>query len=201
MIMNTYKNKNLSNLKEIINGVEVTEEWRYIDGFKYMVSSFGRIKSMPKKRVSKTKNAFGVVFYTKEKILTQTKSSTGYLNLTLSINGVKHQKLVHILVANAFLINENLPEVNHKNGIKVDNRISNLEWITKSDNIKHSYSIGLIDKKGEKHHFVKITEDDVRNIRGLKETTNIKNVDLANKFNVSQQTICDILKRRSWCHI
>lgn len=69
------------------------------------------------------------------------KSIDGYLSVGLYSNGIKSYKRINRLVAEAFIPNpNNKPEVNHKNGIKNDNRVENLEWATRSENMKYNYS-------------------------------------------------------------
>jgi hypothetical protein len=114
------------------------KEWRDVAGYEdhYKVSSDGEIVG-PKGRVLKG----GI-------------NIRGYIFVILSKNNVQVNRVVHRLVAKAFLDNpEEKEDVNHKNGIKTDNRLINLEWATRSENIQHAYDTGLA--KATKSHLGK----------------------------------------------
>ena len=70
--------------------------------------------------------------------------TSGYRYVNLRINGKSVSHSIHRLVAQKFLDNpENKPQVNHKDGNKLNNHVSNLEWVTVSENSKHAYNNGL----------------------------------------------------------
>lgn len=76
----------------------------------------------------------------------------GYASVKLSKNGVHKTHLIHRLVATAFVSNpDDLLEVNHKDGNKLNNRADNLEWVTRSQNMRHSIANGLYDPVGNGH--------------------------------------------------
>jgi hypothetical protein len=85
------------------------------------------------------------------RLLKQTKSTKGYIKVSLNKNKYKREFCLHRLVAMTFLPNpENKPQVNHIDGNKENNSLSNLEWVTGSENIKHAVKTGLRDKAHEK---------------------------------------------------
>ena len=118
------------------------EIWKDINGFEgyYQISNLGNVKSV--KRNIESNNRFNTMLYSvKEKILKPSKKR--YSGVTLINKDKKYSyPNVHRLVAETFLPNpNNLPEVNHINGNKHDNRVENLEWNTKSDNAKHRHNV------------------------------------------------------------
>ena len=134
------------------------EIWKDIEGYEgfYQISSLGRIKSF--------KDNYGKY---REKILSPTPNKDGYLFITLCKNGERQAKMVHRLVAEAFINNpNNLPQVNHINEIRDDNRVENLEWCTAKYNINY----GNRSKKfGEKMKGRKLTNEHKRKIGEAKK--------------------------------
>lgn len=121
------------------------EIWKDIDDYEdcYMVSNLGRVKS--KNRTIKRKSD-NYLIKINEKFKKLTVDSHGYHCVILSKNNKSKLFRVHRLVTSAFLGKSNL-FVNHKNGIKTDNKISNLEYLSNRDNIKHAYENGLMKKQ------------------------------------------------------
>lgn len=117
------------------------EQWKDIPGYEghYQVSDIGNVRSLERTAWN------GFKYHTlKGRILKTGHQVNGYVTLALCKEGVARTKMVHRLVAQAFVPNpSHLPEVNHKKGNKDDNRASELEWVTKSDNERHAHKLGL----------------------------------------------------------
>lgn len=93
----------------------------------------------------------GRIFSSKSGTLIERKTTintSGYPQLTLWKGGKARTHSVHRLVAETYIRNtKNKAQVNHKNGIKTDNRVENLEWVTHSENTTHAYGTGLMKKR------------------------------------------------------
>ena len=124
---------------------EIWKDVRNYEGF-YQISNKGNVKSVQRKVVYSD----GRVFNYPEKILKPSPDTKGYLGVGLNRNGTAKPKRVHRLVAEAFLNKpEGLMSVNHIDGVKTNNNLSNLEWVTYSENTRKGYDIGLFDKARE----------------------------------------------------
>ena len=129
----------------------------------------------------------------------------GYKRINVSHKRTHFKILVHRLIAKTFIPNpENKLCVNHKDGNKLNNCVSNLEWCSYGENMKHAFKTNLRNAKGENNTQHKLTEKQVCEIRNLYEKGkhNGNNAyKLAEKYNVNPKTILDIVNRRLWKHI
>lgn len=117
--------------------MEQEEIWKDVVGYKgmYQVSNIGRTKTMSRNIYSK-----GSIHYIMKERVTRQTDFKGYKQIRLRKDNLSRLYFVHRLVLMAFIPNPfNKPYVNHKNGIRNDNRVENLEWCTRSENEKHAY--------------------------------------------------------------
>jgi hypothetical protein len=124
------------------------EIWKDISGYEgfYKVSNMGRVKSL-----SRIVNNNGGIKVIRETILKTSSKNNWYHYVKLSINNVGKVYRVHRLVAETFIPNpENKRTVNHIDGNKENNLITNLEWNTHSENLQHAYDTGLQVRKKNK---------------------------------------------------
>ena len=178
----------------------MSEIWKPIKDFEniYEISNLGRVKS--KERYVNTIG--GAKRKIKDKILKPTLDSRGYYVVSLyNEKGKSNPKLIHRLVCETFLENKNnYPVINHINGIKIDNRLENLEFCTQSHNIKEAYRLGLEkpnktnlgkfgikNKKARKIKQIDINTNEIINVfygvceAGRKTGINYRNIDLCLK--------------------
>ena len=178
----------------------IKEQWLPVVGYEglYLVSDTGRVVSLPRN------NTFG-------RELKQSRSgiARNYLSVSLSKNGISKHTYVHRIVASAFVINQlDLAEVNHKDGVTTNNNSSNLEWVTRKQNVEHAIrslgrvphfaSEGWVACRGEKSGQAKLSELDVLYIKRHPE---VSLVSLGKKFNVSSNTVRCIRIGRTWKHL
>lgn len=142
------------------------ETWKEIPGYDYKVSNTGKVYSNRRNKEMKLKT-----------------TKDGYKALTLSKPNKRKEFTVHRLVALAFIDNpENKPQVNHINGIKDDNRASNLEWSTQSENQLHAYTTGLQKPLGVHN---KLSIDEASEICEAYATGMFTYTEIAKHFNMT----------------
>lgn len=166
-------------------------EWRDIPGYEglYQVSDTGEVCRSANSPKCKT-----------ERAIRPQRGSNGYLAVSLSRDSKVHQIGIHRLVMWAFIGPQNSLWVNHKNGVKSDNRLANLEYLTPGQNIQHAYDTGLTKGPvGEKNGNAKLTEASVREILTLfRSRPKPKRADVEAQFGISKTALSDVLARRSW---
>jgi len=189
------------------------EIWRDIPGYNgvYQASTLGRILTRNWKNKGITVEMMPAL------------DASGYLRTVFvnPITGVHKTIKVHRIVASTFIPNPDIkPEINHLNGIKDDNKIMNLEWVTHRENFDHSvdnnmqpalfssaeenrYYRAVLDGRcekvqGSKVGTSKLTEKDVIEIRAKFKPRIYTREMLANEYGVKPSCIKDVVNRRSW---
>lgn len=135
-----------------------------------------------------------------QKHIVQHDNNSGYPTVTLLVlDKPKTYKrlLVHRLVAETYLGLSKGYQVNHIDGNKQNNSVSNLEWVTRSQNMQHAIANGLM-KIGEGHHNAKLTEIQVNQICQLLVNSDIEVKEIAKRFNVAYSTINNIVQKHRW---
>ena len=145
------------------------EIWEDIDEFKgaYQASNLGRVRSID--RIITYRN--GSRRLTKGTILSIEKNKLGYAQVTLSRHDKMYSRRVHRLVAQTFIPNpNNYNEINHIDGNKENNKINNLEWCNRSQNIRHAIDNGLRERhyKGKERSWGKMRKIETGETKGLK---------------------------------
>lgn len=161
---------------------------RYIPGFdkKYLIDKEGDVFSFYKNRIlSSVEDVKG-----------------GHRSLRLTKDKVIKKYSIHYLVMITYVgPRPEGYEINHKNGIKWDNRLENLEYVTPSENILHAYRTGLKKPiRGEQHHASKLKKEDIPVIKRLAETTDMTQGEIGKLFGVTNGEISNIIRGTSWSY-
>ncbi len=177
--------------------IESKEIWKSIPGYEelYIISNYGRIKTFG--RIDRFNRKW------KEKYLSLCIDSCGYHPITLCKNGVVKKTRIHRLVAQMFVENPHQrTNINHKDGNKINNHYTNLEWVTPKQNSDHAWKMGLIGKnhtRGEKHPSSKLTWSKVNKIRNLYPTGKYTTRKLAEMFGLKGHgSILSVIHYRTW---
>ena len=179
------------------------EIWKKIENSKnYYVSNLGRIGRKDFTYWNEKNKSYSV---REGKILTpnNTNSKSYYRIRIHYLDGTAKMEAIHRLVAKAFIPNpDNKEQVNHINGIKSDNTVTNLEWVTNEENMQHRYEVlkKFTHVSGEENNLSKLKEEQVKEIPSLLKQGMTKTA-IAKKFGVGLTTICEITSGRSWCHL
>lgn len=127
----------------------------------------------------------------------------GYLYVTIyDTNKRRRSRSIHSLAAEAYLGSR--PKgwvVNHKSGVKTDNALTNLEYVTVSQNNAHAYDMGLSSRRGSKAGGSKLTETQVARIKLLLGEKFLNHEQIAMRFGVYRTTITMIATNKTWCHV
>lgn len=176
----------------------MTEIWKDIEEYKgiYQVSNMGRIKSLERL----TNGKLGSVKIHLEKILTPLNLTKGYQGVRLYKDYIGKTLKIHRIVAKTFICNpNNLPQVNHINGNKKDNKVSNLEWCDNRYNMDHALD-SLLIKRGFDKHFSNFNSILFSTIQPLLDCgLTCKQLSLI--YNVDRHTISTILSGKSYKHL
>jgi len=176
----------MTNLKE--NQKEIWKPIRDYEGL-YEVSSLGRVKSLSRLK----KHYTGIKYKTKESIMAYKSKEGNYVRVVLSKNNIKNSFLIHRIVATHFIENkDNKPYINHKNVIKDDNRVENIEWCTQKENSIHALKNDLFVNSNL--NFKKATQ-----IRCIFKKHKIGIEKIIRIFKISKDQLYGIINNKNWC--
>ena len=173
------------------------EIWKKIPGYSmYEASDLGMIKTFNWKNQKR------------EAIMKPALDGGGYLRTVLINDSGRYDTVkVHRIIAYTFLENKHNKEtINHKNGIKSDNRVLNLEWATKSENVKHAFKNFFCSNKGELNPCASLTDKQVMEIRsdyvyGKMARNGKTKIQIAKEYGTTFSVIKRIVDGKTWKHL
>jgi len=174
------------------------EEWKDIEGYEgfYQISNLGQVKS---------RGGWCGTAKRKEKIRSTSLTRDGYVKVRLLYQGKDKTMRVHRLVAEAFVFNpENKDTVNHIDGNKQNNIVSNLEWLDRTEQMFHAYKLGLkTSRVGSQNTNAKLADEQVREIRKsyVPYSKECGTVALAEKYGVTNRVIGLIVKNKAYKNV
>lgn len=176
----------------------IVEIWNSIPEYEgyYEISNLGRVRSLDRL----VKNRWGSMTSLEGAIIQLAISGNGYVYVGLHIDGKQNNCFVHRLVMTAFKGRSDL-FINHKNGIKTDNRPENLEYCTASENVKHAYDTGLNSARGPKNSRSKLTEVDVMEIIDYLDNSDLTQKEIAKKYSIGYKAVSKINLGTNWNYI
>jgi len=167
------------------------ETWKKVEGFEntYKVSTAGRLMHFYKNK--------------RWRIVLPFKERTGYSVARLWLGDGKRKGVrVHRLVAKAFIPNpKNYDEINHKNGIKTDNRVENLEWCDRKYNAGYINVLNPDANRGENNPMAKYTNEQILEIYHLAWDGELTHQQIADMFGMSKQHVCMIKSGKLWAYV
>lgn len=181
------------------------EVWKDIEGYEglYQVSSIGRVRSLDRfverSTILPKTGARCEGMFLRGKVKKPLVDNKGYNRIQLCKRGKQSTKKVHRLVAAAFIEKvEGKTYINHKNGIKMDNNFTNLEWCTNEENVKHAWGTGLIKPvSGVKNKKCLLNERQVKAIRTWLKL-GYTQLSIGEAYGVSRSVIAGIKKGKTY---
>lgn len=172
------------------------ESWKPIPGYEglYSISNLGRFRA----DISRNRHMAGLV-------KRGSPNADGYLRVTMTTNGKTEKQFVHRLVLLAFV--GDLPEgceVNHRNGVKTDNRLANLEYVDHRQNMQHAIEHDLwspVTNIGISNPNAKLTPEKVRAMREEYARGGTSYPKIAAKYGVTHNAAMMAIKRQTWKHV
>jgi hypothetical protein len=174
------------------------EIWKTIPNYSlYEASTMGRLKTFNWKN------------HGKERIMKPALDGSGYLRTMLKNDDGKIETIkVHRIILQTFIGEPfvNKPECNHKNSIRSDNRLINLEWVSHSENLIHSFMVGMSSNEGQNNPAATLTDAQVIEIRknytyGKKAKSGTTKKQIAEKYGTTFNVIKLLVQGRTWKHL